>query len=53
MLRDLWFMVNDCLTLSDVQECEIAIKKADITTDDYDDLMIALSQVSREIYHVL
>ena len=50
-LRQCWTMVNRCDSHEKVQ---IAIKwldKANITVDEYDDLMDALAAISRELYN--
>jgi len=51
MLKKLWNMVNRAETRQAVNDAEKAIKEADINNDDYDELMMALSYISRELYH--
>lgn len=53
MLTKLWDMVNSAETLDQVKEAEIAIRESDVNNEDFDDLMMALSYISRECYHRL
>ena len=46
----LWDEVNNANTREDIMEAESLIQQADISVDDYNDLMMALSQISRELY---
>ncbi|ODA41072.1 hypothetical protein [Desulfosporosinus sp. BG] len=50
MLKKLWSLVNNAQTLNDVNIAELEIRKADISIVDYDDLMMSLSYVSRELH---
>ena len=49
-LQQLWDMVNGAETVEDVAEAEKAIRESDISNDDYNDLMMALSAQSRDAY---
>lgn len=46
----LWDMVNNAKTHEDVEEVKRVIEGAEIDNDMYDDLMEALSYISRELY---
>jgi hypothetical protein len=47
----LWNMVNRCCTREQVATAEKVLKDSDIDNELYDDLMRALSYISRELYH--
>ena len=53
MLKKLWEMVNSSETIEDVAKTEKVIRSAgdSITNDEFDELMMALSYISRECYH--
>lgn len=49
-IQNLWDMVNSAETVADVSEAEKVLRDADISNDDYNELMMALSAQSREAY---
>ena len=50
-LTQCWKMVNRCDTHAKIRIAEQWLLKANITTAEYDDLMEALSYISRELYN--
>lgn len=46
-----WKMVNRADTHEKIRIAEQWLLKANITVDEFDDLMMALSQISRELYN--
>ena len=50
MIEKLWNMVNSAKNLNDVKIAELEINKSDIDNKEYDELMMALSYISRELY---
>ena len=51
-LTELWQMVNSAQTLEQVHEAEAEIRKnTEIDNDQFDELMMALSYISRECYY--
>lgn len=49
-LSQCWELVNRCDTHEKIACAEKWLLKADVTIDDYDDLMNALAYLSRELY---
>ena len=49
-VKELWEKVNGAETTADVAEVEKVLRDADISNDDYNELMMALSAQSREAY---
>lgn len=49
-LSQCWELVNRCDTHEKIACAEKWLLKADVTIDDYDDLMKALAYLSRELY---
>ena len=50
-LRQCWKMVNRCDTHEKIAIAEKWLLQANISTDEYDDLMNALAAISRELYN--
>ena len=51
MLQKLWDMVNGVETLNAVKKAEkVLMECKEISNDDFDELMMALSYISRELY---
>ena len=50
-LNQCWKMVNRCDTHENIRIAEQWLLKANITAAQYDDLMEALSYISRELYN--
>lgn len=47
-----WDIVNGCETREDIATAEKLLREAkDIDNDEYNDMMLALSYISRELYH--
>lgn len=47
-----WDIVNECRTHEDVARAEKVLKEAkDIDNEEYNDLMMSLAYISRELYH--
>ncbi len=50
-LNQCWKLVNRCDTHDKIRCAEMWLAKANITNAEYDDLMEALSYISRELYN--
>ena len=52
MTQKYWDMVNACESHEDIQKVQEIIANADaIDVDTFNDMMMALSFISRELYH--
>ena len=49
-IKKFWDMVNNCSTLDAVNTAEKALIESDLDNETYNDLMMALSYISRELY---
>jgi len=50
--RELWNLVNNCQSHEGVAFAEKCIKDSDVDNDTYNDLMMALTYISRDLYSV-
>ena len=49
-IQGFWDMVNDCSTLDAVKTAEKALTESDLDNETYNELMMALSYISRELH---
>lgn len=47
-----WNMVNNCETREDVAKTQKELNGSDLDCEVYNDMMMALSQISRELYRM-
>jgi len=48
--RELWYLVNNCQSHENIAFAEKCIMASDVDNDTYNDLMMSLSFISRDLY---